>query len=214
MVTTKDVEMCCCKLHLHARRAIESLIACCKKQEVTLEGISDYESFFKTITSNCSGNETTYINWICTPSKNSICDEIQDKWSNLVAIILLNSDPNTTVPLTQFLKKPHTTKKWKQIILLEPETRDVDLKFLVQFIEKLLPTIIHRRNQLKHYKNTVQECTDMFDCVEIDIDYSEKLTVPVKYEPQDLHWHNSQVIVHSGILKESGDKKLSSIHVR
>ena len=31
VVTTKDVEMCVCKTHLHARRAVNSLVALCKK---------------------------------------------------------------------------------------------------------------------------------------------------------------------------------------
>lgn len=105
--------MCCCKLHLHARTAIKCLIACCKKQEITIEEISDYDSFFKNITANCSANETTYIDWICTPNKGSTCDDIQHTWSNLKDIILPKCDLNTTVPFTQFVKKPLKTKKGK-----------------------------------------------------------------------------------------------------
>ena len=37
--------------------------------------------------------------------------------------------------------------------------------------------------------------------------FSEQLKVPLKYEPQDLHWSNLQVIVHSGILEDSGMKE-------
>ena len=33
------------------------------------------------------------------------------------------------------------------------------------------------------------------------MDFSENLTLPVKKQPQSLHWSNSQVSVHSGILK-------------
>ena len=47
---------------------------------------------------------------------------------------------------------------------------------------------------------------DLFDCVEVDIDFSEKLKVPLKYKPQSMHWSNSQVIVHSGITKAAGEK--------
>ena len=37
--------------------------------------------------------------------------------------------------------------------------------------------------------------------------FSEQLKVPLKYEPQSLHWINLQVIVHSGILEDSGMKE-------
>ena len=33
-----------------------------------------------------------------------------------------------------------------------------------------------------------------------------RLTVPVKFEPQSLHWCQQQVTVHSGILKCNGEK--------
>ena len=38
------------------------------------------------------------------------------------------------------------------------------------------------------------------------MDFSENLSVSVKYEPQSLHWALDQVIVHSGILKGHGHK--------
>ena len=38
------------------------------------------------------------------------------------------------------------------------------------------------------------------------MDFSENLSVPVKYEPQYLHWAYDQVTVHSGILKLHGHK--------
>lgn len=46
----------------------------------------------------------------------------------------------------------------------------------------------------------------MFNGAIIDVDFSENLTVPVKYEPQSLHWSHEQVTVHSGIMKFEGEK--------
>ena len=40
----------------------------------------------------------------------------------------------------------------------------------------------------------------------IDLNFSENLSVPVKYEPQDLHWSHEQITVHSGILKLKREK--------
>ena len=37
--TTKDIEMCCCKKHLHAYWSIQALIQCATKQQVNLNSI-------------------------------------------------------------------------------------------------------------------------------------------------------------------------------
>ena len=47
----------------------------------------------------------------------------------------------------------------------------------------------------------------MFDALFLELDFSEKLKVPLKYEPQSMHWTGVEVIVHSGILKDHGEKK-------
>ena len=56
------------------------------------------------------------------------------------------------------------------------------------------------------YRNTESIFESLFDSVLIDIDFAENLTVPVKYEPQSLHWCHEQVTVHSGIMKVKGEK--------
>ena len=40
----------------------------------------------------------------------------------------------------------------------------------------------------------------------IDIDFSEKLKVPIKFQAQSQHWNEKTVIVHSGIMKQNGAK--------
>ena len=197
VVTTKDVEMCVCKTHLHAHRAVNALVALCKKQEVDLADINDYDSFFASIRSNCPKSDTTYISWDCTEDKKKPCqDNVQDKWERLKSTVLPKSKPDSTVPLSTFLKKPYRTKKGNDIFRLEAETKKVDLGAIVKFIDDMLPNIIHHRNQLKHYRNTVKAAINLFNCIEIDLDFSEKLTVALKYEPQSMHWTNSQLIVH------------------
>ena len=39
---------------------------------------------------------------------------------------------------------------------------------------------------------------------------SENLSVPVRFEPQSMHWHHGQVTVYSGILKTQGAKSYHS----
>ena len=219
--------MCVCKTHLHARRAVNALVALCKKQEVDLADINDYDSFFASLTSNCPKSDTkftgcdckdknktcdcpkkhtTYISWDCAEDQKKTCIHVQDKWEKLKSTILPKSEPDSTVPLSTFVKKPYRTKKGKDIFRLEAETKQVDLSAIVKFIDDMLAKIIHHRNQLKHYRNTVKAAIKLFDCIEIDLDFSEKLTVPLKYEPQSMHWTNAQIIVHSAIMKSLGEK--------
>ena len=44
----------------------------------------------------------------------------------------------------------------------------------------------------------------------MDIDFSENLFVPVKYEPQSLHWLYPQIIVYSGLVRYNGEKSYLS----
>ena len=81
----------------------------------------------------------------------------------------------------------------------------VDLLYITNFITKFLYKFIHHWNQLKHYRATSNVMKDLFEGY-IDIDFSENLTVPVKFEPQSLHWYHEEITVHSGIIKMNGEK--------
>ena len=82
-----------------------------------------------------------------------------------------------------------------------------DIHDILEFISDLLPGIIYHRNHLRHFRQCLPEVLNLFDnCVIIDADFSENLTVPVKYEPQSMHWAHEQVNIHSGITKVSGEK--------
>ena len=47
---------------------------------------------------------------------------------------------------------------------------------------------------------------EYFAGVLMDVDYSENLSIPLKFEPQSLHWSHAQVTVHSGIVKTPTEK--------
>ena len=66
---------------------------------------------------------------------------------------------------------------------------ETNMHYIIDFISDLLTNIVHHRNQLKKYRSIVKDFNDHFDSININIDFSENLTVPVKYEPQSLHWH-------------------------
>ena len=48
----------------------------------------------------------------------------------------------------------------------------------------------------------------------IDVDFPENLKVPVKYEPQSIHWSHEQVTIHSAILKYQGRRVTKLIYQR
>ena len=71
--SAKDLAMCCCKKHLHARWAPNALVTLMKKQEITLPEVSTYLEFFNSICTDCNDGEHTYLTCECTPNKKQMC---------------------------------------------------------------------------------------------------------------------------------------------
>ena len=42
--------------------------------------------------------------------------------------------------------------------------------------------------------------------IHVDVDFVENLSIPVKFEPQLIHWCHHQVSIHFGITKSNGEK--------
>ena len=203
--TLKEIEMCCCKLHLHARWSIKAFIECCKLQKIDLQEITSYDTFFSHLTSSCPSDEVAYISWGCCSDKKTLCDDIVKRWQSL-KVLAEKSNSNVTVPLMYFEKQLHVTKNGKETKRLKAIKKSVNLEFLAGFIDDLLPKIVYHRNMLRHYRKTIKPLTDALNAVYMDIDFAENLTVPVKYQPQSLHWAQEQVTVHSGLIKVNGAK--------
>jgi hypothetical protein len=103
-------------------------------------------------------------------------------------------------------------KDGKEVKKLVAVNHPVSLEYILDFIEKLLPNIIHHRNKLRLFRNTKKKFMQLFDNEEnsyvyMDVDFSENLTIDIKWEPQSLHWSKKQVTVHSGIVKSSDGQK-------
>ena len=203
--TLKDMEICCCLLHLHARWSINAIIQCAKKQNIPLESFDSYTMFFKALTEQCSNHDYTYISWQCTPDK-TICQDISSNWECLKLFLVESSNGDLTVPFNYFQETNIITKKGKETKRFKLLKTDADMVFLVNFVDNILAKLIYHRNILKYYRNTQSIFESLFDSVSIDIDFAENLTVPVKYEPQSLHSAHEQVTVHSGIMKVNGEK--------
>ena len=152
--TSKDVEMCVCKLHFNARWAVKSLVNLCNENDTDLNGITDYETFLAKLTEGCDTDPYSYISWNCAPDYKTMCSSITRIWSDLKNKILSNKEATKMVPVPQFVKKPHITKKGEHIMRLESKTSEVDAEYILKFIDKRLLKIIHHRNQLKNFRNT------------------------------------------------------------
>ena len=70
---------------------------------------------------------------------------------------------------------------------LQPETCGTSIDTLIEFIDELLYKIIHHRNQLKNYRSVIHTFKELFDNVNLDVDFSQKLKVPLRFEPQFIH---------------------------
>ena len=57
------------------------------------------------------------------------------------------------------------------------------------------------RTETEQNIDTITTFKENFHAAFLDIDFSENLSLPVKHEPQFLHWHHDQVTVHTGIVK-------------
>ena len=91
--------------------------------------------------------------------------------------------------------------------MLRPIHSQSSLKDIVHFTTKNLPKVIHHCNQLKNYQNSIHKFKDSHDAVMIDIDFSEKLKVPLKFKAQSQNWNEkTDKTVHSGIMKQNGTK--------
>jgi len=144
----------------------------------------------------------------CTPDDKKLCDHIKDHWNEIKSMCKESSD-EITVPFMHFEKFDVKNKRGEVKKHLKTVQTPATLKYLLDFMDDMLSKFIHHRNMLKHYRSTIKDFYDMFDSVDIDIDFSENLTLPVMYQAQSLHWSYTQITVHSGILKVDGGEILS-----
>ena len=135
-----------------------------------------------------------------------MCNDISNNWGKLQKEILNQTDNSVTVNMQYFVTKEIETKSGNTVKRLKAISAQVDLEFLVDFISRFLNNFIHPRNQLKHYRNCIGKLREALGNISIDIDFSEHLSVPVKFEPQTLHWTHQQITVHSGTIKQDGEK--------
>ena len=166
--------------------------------------------FFDFLTQDCKKDEHAHIERNCTPNKKTVCSHVLDRWDMFLGHVSSFPDTSddtddTTVPFEIFKSVMVQTKEGekKRLKLVQ---ENANMAFIIDFINTILPNIIHHRNELKHFRSVVKEFTLLYSSINIDMDFSENHTVPMKSQPQSMYWTLQTVTVHSGITKSKDGK--------
>ena len=185
----QDIEMCVCKTHLHARWAIEVLLKLTREQNIPVN-FTNYKSFFQEVySSQCVMPDGLgeYIRWECTQDKKHLCTHITERFQSLKND-LNRHHQSKYVKMLYFDKIESMSKNGKISKRLKAVSIEVNISFVLDFIEKMLPNIIHHRNLLRNYRTNINTVlTNINNLIQLWIDFSENLTVPVNKEIQSLH---------------------------
>ena len=127
----------------HARWAIKALLECASKQNILIESVSDYYSFFEKLTSRCPKDNYTHISWECTPDTTRICNDIKACWDDIKQQVLAQDDNVTTVQMEHFVLEERVLKGGKDVKRLKAVSTLANLTFITDFISNLLPKIIN-----------------------------------------------------------------------
>ena len=127
-VSLKDMEMCCCKLHLHGRWCVKAIVNIASKLKITFPAIN-YDNFFQLIYADCGDVDDTYIPWACTPNKKVVCGDISQNYTALTKP-LETADESVTISFTQFEKQVTHDSKGKVVLTKQgkPAKRLVHVK--------------------------------------------------------------------------------------
>ena len=133
--SAKDMEMCLCKTHLHARWAVNALNKLSKEQKIKL-GFKDYATVLDSFYSpNCAAGDDMYIKWECSPNKKTLCAHIRQNYKTLKDELLLQCDSNLRTKMIFFDKIEVVTKQGKVVKKLKPISTDVNILDVLDSID-------------------------------------------------------------------------------
>ena len=202
----KDIALCLCKIHLQACRGVDTLVKLCIDQNITLD-FDSYGSFFEVLQKDCPDSpNNVHVSWQCSPNKHTLCEHQQNQW-DAIKYSLSKSDDKVKRTF-QYFETTNVDKHGEIKKQLSVKSEQVNVKFIVEFIEKILPNIVHHRNLLLNFRTEYPRVLESLSTVEIHVDFSENLTLTLPEEIQSMYWGQAktQVTLHSGILKFQGNK--------
>ena len=103
---------------------------------------------------------------------------------------------NITTNFMHFERVALTTKADKKVKHLKAISTPVNISYLLRYISERLTKIIHHRNQFLHYKSFIKTFKEHFDTVSLDNDFSENLSIHVKFETRNLKFEICNGVIH------------------
>ena len=193
--------MCHCKLHLHFQWAVEALLQWAKKVEIEIPDTTTYRHLLSKLMVDCPAEQHTHVSWACTPNRKHICDDLTKNWNNMKELLFAADDGTICVPFKEFQSQlvyngkgeVVKNKAGKEVKKLVAVSHHVSLEYIVTFIQKLLPNIVHHRNHLRLFRNTKKMFMDLFLCIYMDVDFSGK----------PHHWYQVGAAIHA-LAQETG----------
>ena len=135
------------------------------------------ESFFQSIYSSngvTPENSSEYIKWECTPSKESLCEDILSNFQRLKERLLLESDQEITTRMIYFEKREEKTRKGRIVKRLKTIFHQANLSFVLTFLEAMFPEIVDHQNLLKNFRTNIDDVLNSLEDIhEIWLDFWE-----------------------------------------
>ena len=154
-VTTCDVELCCCKLHVHGCCSVAVLLGIIKKMAYIVLNSNNYYSFFKFLAADSPKDNYAHISCQCTPDKTSPSSEILNHWKRLEKFsrqsftLFDASDKNhVTVKIDLFQSVRVKTRFNEVKRKLKCTSTSANICFIINFMKDLMPEIIYPQNEL------------------------------------------------------------------
>ena len=196
-LTRRDLEVCLCQTHTNFRNCCNALCAVGKETNDLFP--EDYSSFLSYISKDCGAGESAkMLPWQCVEGS-KVCMHVAANMQSLKELIT-----DQSLYGGKFLRFEKDAEGKLQDIYLK-ET----ISFMFQYLEERLIKFLLHRNHLSHFRETSAEFSQTHGDVSYHMDFSENLTLPIKYEVQSKYWSKKQVTIHTGVLRHvSADVKV------
>ena len=193
------LEVCLCQTHTNFRNCCNAL--CEIAHDAVSDFPEDYAQFLIEITKDCGVAPETdkMLPWTCVEGR-TYCPHVSERVQSLKASVKDHVD----------LRGPRFLRfeKYDEGKLQDYNSKET-IQFMIEYLEQRLAKFLLHRNHLSYYRSSCPEYIQSHGNMSYHMDFSENLSLPLKYEVQSKYWSKKQVTVHTGVLRHvSGDLKI------
>ena len=188
-LTRRDLEVCLCKTHTNFRNCANAL--CTVAHGINNMFPADYHSYLGYISKDCGAGESDkMLPWQCTEGT-AVCAHVS---ANMDSPHELIEDHSLTGSKFLWFEKDSEGK------LQDIYTKET-IKLMFMYLQARLLKFLLHRNHLSWFRDTSAEFSQIHGDISYHMDFSENLTLPIKFEVQSKYWSKKAVTVHTGVLK-------------